>query len=69
MTLYVLDTNIISLLLRQNTAILTNFSKILTSDHTVLACPMVWYELRRGLLAKDAKGQMQRAEALFVTFE
>lgn len=69
MTVYVLDTNIISLLLRQNTAILMNFRQILSADHIVLACPMVWYELRRGLLAQDAKGQMQRLEALFATFE
>ena len=69
MTLYVLDTNIISLLLRQNTAIMMSFRQIVSADHIVLACPMVWYELRRGLLAQDAKGQMQRLEALFATFE
>jgi tRNA(fMet)-specific endonuclease VapC len=68
MTHYVLDTNIISLILRDDPRVRQRFEQILTPEHLILGCPVVWYELRRGLLAKDAKNQMQRFEALFSAF-
>jgi tRNA(fMet)-specific endonuclease VapC len=67
-TFYVLDTNIISLILRRQPKPLTNFQTILTPNNIVIGCPVVWYELKRGLIAKDAKSQMQLFEALFETF-
>lgn len=68
MTAYVLDTNIMSLALRPDPKVYARFNQILNPDNVILGCPTVWYELRRGLLARDAKGQMQRFEALFATF-
>lgn len=68
MTAYVLDTNIMSLALRPDPGVYARFSQVLKPDNVILGCPTVWYELRRGLLARDAKAQMQRFEALFATF-
>ncbi len=68
MTSYVLDTNIISLILRRDAQVLAQFQEVVLADSTILACPVVWYEIRRGLLARDAKGQMQRFEVLFENF-
>jgi tRNA(fMet)-specific endonuclease VapC len=69
MTSYVLDTNIVSLILRRNASVNRRFNQVLTPDNLILGCPAIWYELRCGLLARDAKVQMQRFEALFATFE
>ncbi len=69
MTNYVLDTNIVSLILRRNASVDERFNQVLTPNNLILGCPTVWYELRRGLLAKDAKAQMKRFEALYATFE
>ena len=67
MSLYVFDTSIVSLILRRDPAVLKRLSEILMPDNHILGCPLVWHELRRGLLAKDAKGQMKRFEDLFAT--
>jgi predicted nucleic acid-binding protein len=66
--LYVLDTNIFSWLLAQDQEIVSRMSQQIKDVDAILGCPVVWYEVRRGLLAKDAKRQMQRFEALFATF-
>jgi tRNA(fMet)-specific endonuclease VapC len=68
MTSYVLDTNILSLILRQNKQVLTQFKTILTPENIILSCPIVWYEIKRGLEATDAKAQSKRFDALFATF-
>jgi tRNA(fMet)-specific endonuclease VapC len=69
MASYVLDTNIVSLILRGDTQVRENFEKIVNPDNIILGCPVVWYELRRGLVAKDARRQVRRFEALFATFQ
>jgi tRNA(fMet)-specific endonuclease VapC len=68
MTLYVLDTNIISLLLRRDSGVLTRFEAILTDDNLIIGCPLVWYEVQRGLLKRDARRQLQEFNALFAAF-
>ena len=65
---YVFDTNIFSWLLAQDQEIISRMSQQVKDEDIILGCPVVWYEVRRGLLAKDAKRQMQRFEALFATF-
>lgn len=68
MTTYVLDTNVVSLILRGDLAVRRHFRQVLTADSPILGCPVVWYEVHRGLLARDAKGQMIQFEALFENF-
>ena len=69
MTRYVLDTNIVSLIIRRDAVAQNQYRNIIQHDDVVIGCPMVWYEVRRGLLAKDAKSQMGRFQSLFSTFE
>ncbi|MCC6805606.1 MAG: PIN domain-containing protein [Anaerolineae bacterium] len=68
MTRYVFDTNILSWLLAADPAIISRMNQQIKADDVILGCPIVWYEVRRGLLAKDARRQMQRLDALFATF-
>ncbi len=68
MTFYVLDTNIVSLILRRDAPTLKRFEAILVPDNLIIACPLVWYEVRRGLLKRDAQRQMRRFLELFATF-
>jgi len=65
---YVLDTNIVSYLLRRDQNIVARFQTTIMDDDVLLGCPMVWYEIRRGLIAKDARSQMRRFMNLFKTF-
>lgn len=68
MTVYVLDTSIISLILRRQPEVRSRFNRALTSENAFLGCPVVWYEVRRGLLSRDAKGQIRTFDRLFSTF-
>jgi len=69
MTRYVIDTNIIALRLRNSENVKQHLSHIVQSQDVVIGCPVVWYEVRRGLLQRDAKGQMMRFTLLFSGFE
>lgn len=68
MTIYVPDTNAVSAILDQDARVLARFYAALSQDAVILSCPMVWYEIRRGLLAKDARAQMRDFEKLFASF-
>jgi len=68
MTAYVFDTNTVSLILRRAPNVLSHLRTKLTRDDLIIGCPVVWYELKRGFLAKSATAQMKRFEALFATF-
>src|SRR5258705_2971126 len=68
MSLYVLDTNIISLLLRHDNAALGRLEAILSDDNLIIGCPLVWYEVQRGLLKRDARRLLQQFKALFEAF-
>lgn len=48
---------------------MTHVKTYLTSEHQFIACPIVWYETKRGLLYKDAKKQLKQFERLFSEFE
>jgi tRNA(fMet)-specific endonuclease VapC len=68
MTTYVFDTNIVSLIVRQDMDVLQKMQTTITPTDTILGCPVVWYEVRRGLFVRDAKSQMTRFEQLFNIF-
>ena len=67
-THYVLDTNIVTLLLRQDSSVQTQLLRVLSNDTVILGCPVVWHEVRRGLMAKQASRQLQHFDALFSSF-
>ena len=54
---YALDTNILSFFLREDKTVTTRIRNILLAGHTLIIPPIVYYEVRRGLLVKDARKQ------------
>ncbi|MCL1929030.1 MAG: PIN domain-containing protein [Treponema sp.] len=60
MSVYTLDSNIISFYLRGNTAVIENIEKAINEDHTVVISPIVYYEVKRGLLLINATKQLQK---------
>jgi tRNA(fMet)-specific endonuclease VapC len=51
MTIYSLDTNIISYFLRKDSKIINKIDTILTQNDRIIISNIVYYEIRRGLLA------------------
>ena len=59
-----LDTNIISYILRDRSQVLSRMEEALSANATFLSCEVVDYELRRYLILKGATRQLRRYEAL-----
>ena len=64
MSVYALDSNIISFYLRGNTAVIENIEKAISEDHSIVIPPVVYYEVKRGLILIDAKKQLAKLENL-----
>src|SRR5688572_19599063 len=70
MTNYVLDTNIVSIVLRKkNSKLISSFNEQLDQNDILLWCPVVYYEVKRGLLRQDAKNMTRAFELLFRQFQ
>ncbi len=69
MTAYLLDTNIISALLKKQDAAERRLRETVAMKEMVFLSAVVHYEARRGLLKRDAKNQMQALEHLVARFE
>lgn len=69
MTNYILDTNIVAAIVRENPKIIKRLSEANLTHSIFLGCPIVYYEAQKGFLARDAKKQMTRFEKLYETFE
>jgi predicted nucleic acid-binding protein len=57
---YVLDTNIVTALLRHQTTLIAHTARAAAANAEILLCPVVFYEALRGLLYRDAQKQRQR---------
>ncbi len=57
---YVLDTNIISSILRLEDKVMNRVAETLVDEAELLLCPVVFYEVYRGLQYRDAKKQLAR---------
>jgi tRNA(fMet)-specific endonuclease VapC len=57
-TCYVLDTNIFTAILRKEPKAVEQAEKALATNAEFLLCPVVFYEVYRGLLHRDAKRQL-----------
>ena len=57
---YVLDTNILTALLRHETKSVEHATRVAATNAEILLCPVVFYEALRGLLYRDAQKQKQR---------
>lgn len=65
---YLLDTNIISLLLRRHATVIQRTEAALVANATIILSPIVYYEVKRGLLKRDAKKQTDFFEQLMSKF-
>ena len=56
---YALDSNIVSFLLKKNKNIAIQIEKEVTAGNEIVIPPIVYYEVKRGLLCADAHSQMR----------
>ncbi len=68
MTIFLFDTNIISLLFRRNLEVERRAEVTFASNETVILSPVVLYEAKRGLIRRDAKKQMAFLDRLVSKF-
>ena len=61
---FVLDTDTLSYILRRNPAALEKMRQATEQQAELYLCPVVYYEVHRGLLYRDAKRQHERFEKL-----
>jgi tRNA(fMet)-specific endonuclease VapC len=64
MTTYLLDTNILSAIIRKEANVERRFRQAVDGDDVFLLSMVVFYEVKRGLLKRDAKKQMVTLENL-----
>ncbi len=64
MSVFVLDSNIVSFYLRQNEKIIQKVKDVLLDGHEVLISPIAYYEVKRGLLAIKAEKKLREFAAL-----
>ena len=62
MSVYVLDTNIISFYLKGNDRVVNNLTRALINGDSVLVAPIAYYEIKRGLLAVDSQKRLKAFE-------
>jgi tRNA(fMet)-specific endonuclease VapC len=67
MARYSLDTNTLSHILHKK-QVAQKFRAVYAADHEFLICPVVYFELKRGLLWKDAKKKMSDMEEIVAQF-
>ena len=59
MSIFVLDSNIVSFYLRQNQQIIKTVKDTLLDGHEILIGPIAYYEVKRGLLAIKAERRLR----------
>ena len=64
MSVFVLDSNILSFYLRQNQQVIKKVQDTLTAGDEVLIGPIAYYEVKRGLLAIKAEKRLMEFYAL-----
>ena len=68
MAKYLLDSSIVTCILRRKNesdiSIIKKFQSVLRSNARILICPIVFYEIARGLYHKDARKQLSALEVL-----
>lgn len=64
---YVLDTNVVTAILKKESPVANELKNVLNSDGEVIICSVVYYEIKRGLLYQDTKRYLDFFEALVDT--
>ncbi|MCL2094243.1 MAG: PIN domain-containing protein [Treponema sp.] len=60
MSIYALDSNIVSFYLKGNSAVIENIEKAIDENHSIIVTPIAYYEVKRGLLLINAVNQLNR---------
>ena len=68
MSVYALDSNIISFYLKGNTTVIENIEKSISEDNNIVITPIAYYEVKRGLLLINAIKQLSKLETLCELF-
>jgi tRNA(fMet)-specific endonuclease VapC len=68
MTTFLLDTNILSAIIRKEALAEQRFRQAIADDDALFLSVVVYYEVKRGLLKRDAKKQMATFEHLVNQF-
>ncbi|GHT15561.1 tRNA(fMet)-specific endonuclease VapC [Bacteroidia bacterium] len=68
MSVYVLDTNIVSFYLKGNETVANNITNALLSGDSVLVAPIAYYEIKRGLLAVNSQKRLKEFESFCKLF-
>ena len=68
MSVFVLDSNIVSFYIRQNEQVIQKVRDSLLDEHEVLISPIAYYEVKRGLLAIKAEKRLREFAALCKVF-
>ena len=58
MSVFILDTNIVSYCLKQDEKLLDHIDEIMAKGHEILIAPFAYYEIKRGLLAIKSKNRI-----------
>ena len=68
MSVYALDSNIISFYLKGNVTVIENIEKAISDKHTIVITPIAYYEVKRGLLLINAVKQLKKLESFCELF-
>ena len=68
MSVYALDSNIISFYFKGNNTVIKNMEKALTNYDTIVITPISYYEVKRGLLLINAIKQQKKMKTLCKPF-
>jgi len=63
-SVYALDSNIISFYLKGNPTVTENIEKAIADEHSLIITPIAYYEVKRGLLLINATKQLSKFESL-----
>ena len=64
MSVFVLDTNIVSFYLKEDKYVIENIENAVLSGNELFIAPIAYYEIRRGLLAVGSEKRMLKFEEL-----
>jgi len=67
-SVYALDSNIISFYLKGNATVIENMERTISEDHMIVITPIAYYEVKRGLLLINATKQIKKLESLCELF-
>jgi len=67
-SIYALDSNIISFYLKGNITVIENIEKAIREDNYIVITPIAYYEVKRGLLMINATKQLSKLETLCELF-